>query len=193
MSEVTAVTARLDEHSEGLQFLGRLRHLSRGERAILRRNAGRTIAEARNAAGLFYRILPPVHKAQEEIYFLVATLYGYNDRSHRGDLGATLRDVKAAAGSESIDRRMAILLDAAFDRGADGCPGGGELSYRVWQAVKLAASRQVGVNWELLLKDLLAWSYPEKRVQKRWARSYFQQTAADESGVQPEQTKEGGQ
>ncbi|MHB9145225.1 MAG: type I-E CRISPR-associated protein Cse2/CasB [Symbiobacteriia bacterium] len=154
-------------------FLERLRHLGRGERAALRRNAGRTIAESRHAASIFYRLVPKIPRIDEEIYFLVAALYGFNDQSHAGNLGDTMRDVQRATGSDSIDRRMSVLLDAEFDLVDGRYPGGGEMAYRLLQAVKLAAGRQVGVNWRQLLLDLLWWTHPSRQVQKRWARTYF--------------------
>jgi len=180
-------------------FLDRLERLSRGERALLKRNAGQTIASSRNAVGLFYRILPKVSADQEEFYFLVATLYGFNQRGHAGNLGATMRDLKQVRDRKRygrapdtgvstperkdrnpIDRRMAILLDAEFDLVDGRYPGGGEMAYRLWQCVKLADSAEVGVNWLTLLQDLPWWSHPNRRVRKQWARAYFQGSATGE-------------
>lgn len=158
-----------------LRFVERLKELDRGELAALKRNAGRTIAESRNTTGPFYRILPPEIAGQrhEEIYFLVSTLYGLNPKSHDGDLGSTLRLVKTRTQSDSVDRRMAMLLDSEFGM-ADGFhPGGGEMAYRLRQCIKLAAGHEVGIDWPRLLTDLLWWSHPGKRVQKQWARSYY--------------------
>lgn len=202
-----SATAEADEKDYVSRlFLDQLGRLGRGERAVLKRNAGRTIAESRGATGLFYRILPEVPPAQEEIYFLVATLYGINGRGHTGNLGATMRDVRQArdrkyrGGARSgngagwpndrpdpTDRRMAILLDADFDLIEGRLPGGGEMAYRVWQAVKLAEGAKVGVNWMALLQDLLWWSHPDRQVRKRWARAYFQNPTEDEQAAKPEE------
>ncbi|MFZ5824075.1 MAG: type I-E CRISPR-associated protein Cse2/CasB [Bacillota bacterium] len=156
----------------GATFLANLKELDRGALAVLRRSAGLRIAEARSAMGLFYRMLPPVRPGDEEIYFLVATLFPLNDQEFTGDFGATMRAVKRALDRDSIDRRMAILLDSEFERGSRS---GGELPYRLRQAVQLAAGARVGVDWARLLEDLLQWNREGRPVQKRWARSYFQE------------------
>lgn len=180
-------------------FVERLSKLERGARATLRRNAGRTIAEANGAVGLFYRLLPPqlAGGRDEELYFLVATLYGLNDLPHRGDFGSTLRAVRALTQSESIDRRMAILLDSEFGVVEGVRPGGGETAYRLRQCVKLAAGRGVGIDWPRLLADLPWWSHPERRVRKEWARSYYGQPVEkkgpDSESSDKSQITEGGE
>jgi hypothetical protein len=69
-------------------FMERLERLDAGARARLKRCAGQTLAEARHESlGLFYSILPPgISPAQEEIYFLAATLYPLADSGGTGDL-----------------------------------------------------------------------------------------------------------
>jgi CRISPR system Cascade subunit CasB len=197
MSDVSVAKTR-KAPEEVVEFVERLATLERGQLATLKRNAGNTLGESRNAMGLFYRILPPQVSSgrNEEVYFLVATLYGLDAGGFSGDFGASMRAVNLArkdplaqpgAGAVSgIDRRMSVLLDSEFDR-VDGKPGGGELAYRLRQCVKLAASAEVGIHWALLLDDLTRWQYPEKRVQKRWARSYYSEIVATE------QNSEGGQ
>lgn len=166
------------------RFIENLTKLDRGDLAILKRNAGNLISQSRQAITLFYRLLPHevANSRDEELYFLVATLYGHNrEFAEDGDFGTTMHQVKIARegstednGSLSpIDRRMAILLDSELDLIDGFRPGGGETSYRLRQCVKLAAGARVGINWPLLLKDLTQWSNPDKRVRKRWARSYY--------------------
>ncbi|MFH0800825.1 MAG: type I-E CRISPR-associated protein Cse2/CasB [bacterium] len=159
-------------------FINSLKVLSRGDKAVLRRNAGNTLARSRNALGLFYRIVPHgiAGGRYEEIFFLVATLFGYNEVPHSGDFGTTMRKVKQFTQSNSpnsLDRRMAILLDSDFDWVEHSLNGGGEIAYRLRQCVKLAAGHHVGVDWPALLNDLLWWMHSDKKARKRWARSYF--------------------
>lgn len=157
------------------KFIDNLQNLKLGEIACLRRNAGSTIAESRNCLGLFYRFLPyeVSGKREEELYFLVATLYGLNGYVIHGDFGVTMKEIKLKTNSENIDRRMLILLDSRFGITENFHPGGGEMAYRLRQCIKLADSHQIGVDWEHLLYDLTYWSWPEKKVQKQWARAYF--------------------
>jgi len=156
-------------------FIENLKNLSRGERAVLKRAAGFEIAESRGGMDVFYRILPRAltNSRNEEIYFLVATLHGLNKHALTGNFGLTLRKVKESTKSSSIDKRMSALLDSNFDLLDGSKPGGGELSYRLRQCVRLAASKDIGVNWRQLLQDLLSWTHPARFVQKQWARSYF--------------------
>jgi CRISPR system Cascade subunit CasB len=96
----------------------------------------------------------------------VATLFAINPRSTRiADFGATMSRlaVTRANGREGIDRRIAVLLDAEAQ----------DLPFRLRQLMTLAAAAELGINWRALTDDLLWWDQPARRVQRRWARSYF--------------------
>lgn len=164
------------------QFLEELSRISKTDRALFKRNAGKTIAQSRGVIAQFYRMLPPpLYKGRdEELYFLVATLFGWNPKTIDGNFGTTMRKVKVAKESESIDRRFRILLDSEFDQAEGGKPCGGEMAWRLRHAVRLAAGAEVGIDWVQLLKDLSFWGHPEKRVKKRWAKDYFAPRKEDE-------------
>lgn len=145
-------------------FVERLEALEPGDRARLKRNAGQPLAEARNALGLFYRILPPgVLQAQENAYFLIATLYPLADGGGRGDFGQALRRARSAQNRRGLDRRIEILLDADET----------QMSFRLRQSVCFLQSCRVRIDWTSLLEDALRWNHPERFVQRKWARSYF--------------------
>jgi CRISPR system Cascade subunit CasB len=179
------------------QFIEHLRTICKdtGMAAALRRNAGTTLAEARNAMW-FYRCLATWHvnEREEEQFFLVATLFALDKSAHeaagefQGDFGATLRilDKKYYGKNEQkespLDRRFNILLDADFDPMT-----GGELAFRLRQMVKLVTSKrdpQVRINWPILLADIRRWNHGRKWVQKKWARSYYA-PISDEKGTLP--------
>ncbi len=148
-------------------FVERLQHASRGDLAILKRAAGFSISESLATMKAFYQVLPPsvVGTKDEEIYFLVATLYAFNKYKIGENFGESMRLTRVKSSSGSIDKRMAALLNSNF--------AGEELGYRLRQCVKLVASKEVGVNWKMLLRDLLHWNHPDRYVQKSWARAYF--------------------
>ncbi len=151
-------------------FMDRLADLDAGERARLKRNAGKTLAEARDTAlALFYRLIPPgVPETQEEIYFLVATLYPLAESGKNGNLGDALRRARMmAASEEGLDRHVEVLLDADAE----------QLPFRLRQAIHYLASSRVPVNWPQLLEDLLNWNHPRRFVQRAWARAYFGKTS----------------
>lgn len=146
--------------------------------AVLRRNAGRNLGKARGALGLFYRLLPMRLGHREEIYFLVATLFPWNDNPPpEGNLGHSMALLRAKTDSDALDRRMTILLDADFEYEPSGALRPGELGFRLRQTVKLLSGHDIGINWRQLLADLLNWSHPDRWVQKQWAREYFGRAA----------------
>ncbi len=154
-----------------------------GDLAILRRASGLTLAESRGALGVFYRYLPPQlsKSINEEIYFLIATLYGLNDHKFTGSFGKTMRDVYYKSGSESIPKRFIALLDSRFDLIDNFHPGGGEVAYRIRQCIRLASSNNIGVDWLQLLEDLVYWTHEAKFIQKQWAQDFFSKKKPKES------------
>jgi len=145
-----------------IEFCENLSKLDAGEKARLKRNAGRALAQSRRVMGLFFNKLLPhgVPGYQEEKYFLVATLYPLADSGDAGSLGASLRRARE---HDSLDRRVEILLDA----------DDAHLPFRLRQAVRFLYSKRQPVNWPLLLRDLLAWNSEKRWVQEQWARDYF--------------------
>lgn len=162
-------------------FIDRLKELSKGELAVLKRNAGETVACAHGAMGVFYRITAGLNIAPwlEETYFLVATLYALNpqesDQGCFGDTMLEIRDliteelkIKDKSKSLSLDKRMANLLECGAVT-----ENNRELTFKLRQAIHLTKSHMVGVNWPVLLADLCAWDHESKWVQRKWARAYF--------------------
>ena len=156
--------AKMDDKIVG--FCQRLEGLEAGDRARLKRCAGKTMAESRGVLGLLYRLLPPgVPSYQAETYFLVATLYPLAEGGAAGDLGESLRLARQEKTAKGLDRRVEVLLDSDET----------QLAFRLRQAIHFLASSpsRVRVNWPLLLQHLLSWNHPKRFVQDRWARSYF--------------------
>ncbi len=164
------------------KFLQNLSALDAGGKARLKRDAGKPLAEGQ-CLGLFYRLLPyGLSAAQEEIFFLLATLYPLADGGPTGNFGASLRRARDPKNNKGLDRRVEILLDSDI----------AQLPFRLRQAVRFLKSSRVSVNWQQLLKDLLRWNYANRAVQKQWARSYFgisqpstEEIALPESEPQP--------
>jgi CRISPR system Cascade subunit CasB len=145
-------------------FISRLENLDPGDRARLKRCAGKSLAEANDALGLFYSLLPHgVSPFQEETFFLVATLYPLAEGGSSGDLGLALRKAQNMQNAKGLDRRVEVLLDADEE----------QLPFRLRQAIHFLQSCRTRVDWCQLLDDLLQWNQPQKYIQQRWARSYF--------------------
>lgn len=170
------------------EFIERIEKLDSGELAALRRGCGeRDPVEGRCPwlHGLIYGV------ASEPTAFLAASLLAQyktaviKSGGHRidGNLGATWKRAIASNDSKSIERRFHILLDAEYDPWT----GDGDLPYRLRQMVRYAAGKGVGVDWPRLLKDLKFWNYPEKRVQKDWARSFFSTERLEDATTQQDE------
>jgi len=145
-------------------FCGRLQALDAGERARLKRCAGRSLAESPETLGLFYRLLPPgIPERDEETYFLVATLYPLAGAADAGSFGASLSRARNPQNERGLDRRVETLLDSDE----------AQLPVRLRRAIHFLQSQAVGVDWPRLLRDLLLWTHPDRFVQKAWARAYF--------------------
>ncbi len=164
----------ITEKTREEEYIKRIEGLDNGELAMLRRGCGeRDPVEGRCPwlVGLIYGV------ASEPTAFLIASLlaqYQTTDikdgRHHiEGNFGITWKQVTEKTDSESIKRRFNVILDAEYDPWT----GDGDLPYRLRQMVRYAASKGIGIDWSTLLTDLKFWNQPEKRVQKRWARSFF--------------------
>lgn len=160
-------------------FTGALNEMGTGQLARLRRSAGSSIHEAKMEWS-FYRWLPRGDHVNPETYFLVATLFAVAGPSEvpGQNVGAALRKLanQADVSAESLDRRMAILLNAQFGSGPGIDREPGELAFRLRQVVKLLAARhdrRLIPDWAQLLHDVNQWRMPGKPVHKRWARDFF--------------------
>lgn len=145
-------------------FCKRLGALGPGDRARLKRAAGRPLGQDSDVLGLFYRLLPAgVGPWEEETYYLVATLYPLVDPAETGCLGKALALARSDQNGRGLDRRVETLLDSDES----------QLPVRLRHTLHFLQSSRVGVEWPRLLKDLLQWNHPERHVQKEWARRYY--------------------
>jgi CRISPR type I-E-associated protein CasB/Cse2 len=169
-----------EQNKQIYEFCGRLRGLKKGETARLKRAAGKTLSEASGAAQLlFYSLLPDgVERDEEEIYFLLATLYQLAKVSDTpASLGAVLhRHRLNLLNPESLDRRVRRLLEADKSR----------LPFLARQTIRLLADNEQRIHWPTLLKDILHWDSEKRFVQMRWARDYWA-TVADKKVVPAEE------
>lgn len=154
--------------SRSAVFIDRLERLEAGDRARFKRNSGKNLSECSDGLALFYKLLPHgTPQYQEEMYFLVATLFPLAESGGKGDFGSLLSKAQNSTNQKGLDRRVEFLLDADDD----------QLSFRLRQSVHFLQSCWVRVDWVQLLDDLLQWKHPDRYIQQRWARSYFSQIA----------------
>jgi len=101
---------------------------------------------------------------QEKAYYLIASLYAWHPQpGGAGNMGDHFR---LATGNrrQAMERRFVALLATHPD----------DLPDVLRQAVSLIRSREVPINWDQLLWDVLHWSHPDRYVQRRWAGQFWQ-------------------
>ena len=166
---------QLEEARAFVATLTDWRESNRGRLAQLKRNVGEPLP-GRGISWLYgtlygHNISPWKH----ETYFLVATIFDLNrfapdfPNPNARSLGASMRRAVAkGADEDSTGKRLQILLDADLEEGAAS-----ELAFRARQTVQWLAGRQVGVDYAHLITDLCQWSHPDRYIQKKWAREFY--------------------
>lgn len=169
----------VDTSARALIFISRLRELSRGELAMLKRNAGENIKSSRDAIVVFYQISRGLAMSpwEEDTYFLVATLYAlYPDSDAEcGGFGVTLREIRKKT-SASLDMRVKRLLECEPVTEENN-----ELGFKLRQMVNLAKAKIVKINWPLLIEDLSSWGSDKCWVQRKWAKQYYAEPETNEA------------
>src|SRR5207248_2096309 len=139
--------------------------------ARLRRCLGKDTAAALIDVGWLFPMRS--ERAQDDAV-LVATLFA-SHRVSRPDvsLGSAFRELREKTGSDSVEKRFTALLAARRD----------ELPGRLRQAVSLLKSQNIALDWALLLKHVLSWDRPDRRVQRNLAGHYWDEPARGDAGA----------
>ncbi len=163
-------------------FISHLESLreDRGALAALRRGLGQppgTVAD-------MYRYVVPwlpddAPRWQEDAYYLVAALFAFHPaEGGMGNLGDHFARPRDPHGDNTaIERRFTALLAAHPD----------DLPYYLRQAVSFLRSKEVPVNWDQLLSDIMAWGHPDRYVQKSWARAFWGRPAEETKSSKSEE------
>jgi CRISPR system Cascade subunit CasB len=117
-----------------------------------------------------YGHLGGVTPEQEEPAALVASLFALWHQGGRArpkhppaSVGASFGRFRVVADSKSVEKRFAALIDSHPD----------DFATRLRHAVTLLRSKDIPINWEQLLRDLLWWEAEKRPVQRRWARDFW--------------------
>jgi CRISPR system Cascade subunit CasB len=156
---------------------GREQRGDRAALAALRRAAGKPPGSVPDAYPAVYRALgeealPPW---EEEPYFIVASLFAlYPEGSWPSDaasgarnLGASFARLAERTASGSIEQRFQALLDSHREA----------LVEHLRHAVSLCRAHGVPVDWVELLDDVRHWESDSRRVQRKWARTFWGEVA----------------
>ncbi len=144
--------------------------------AALRRGLGKPPGAAAEVHRYVVPFLPPRAGAREEdACYLVASLFGLHPRHVTGagdrprNLGGVLRRLAQAGNAQSTERRFMALLNADRE----------DLGPHLRRAIALAKNADLALDYGALLRDILDWDRSDRRVQRRWAGTYWAAPAAD--------------
>ncbi len=159
-----------------IEYLEKLRdNEERGALAALRRGLGQPVGSAHE----MYRYIVPwlddqSSAAQEEGYFLVASLFAYHPQPGGvGNLGASFARARDPQGDDTaIERRFTALLSAHRE----------DLPFYLRQAISFLRAKEVPVDYHQLLRDLWAWE--RDYVQRNWARAFWGRAPKPEDASQ---------
>jgi len=101
----------------------------------------------------------------EDAHFVIASLFAYHPQpGGMGNMGHHFARARDPRGDETaIERRFTALLAAHPE----------DLDSYLRHAVGFLRSREVALNWDQLLGDIIAWGHPDRYVQKAWARAFW--------------------
>lgn len=155
-------------------LIDRLRELSAGERAALRRNAGKRLAEADGMTlSVFFRIAPhQLNLRQQECWFsamTIACLWKLEETNCGDEFPIMLRKYAIRQATDGMERKVRSLLDASWEED-------GYLTGKLCRLARMlkADNRLLMPDVEQLLYDLLHWNSDNRFVQIRWAQQYYQ-------------------
>ena len=126
----------------------------RASLARLRRASGKPPGTVPEALPLIVPFLPG-DQHEHWAYFVLGPLFAMHPESaHEGNMGTTYRGF---GDHESASKRFVALLNCHED----------ELATHLRQAISLAKSKQIPVNYRQLLKDIINCTQPNRVVQHR--------------------------
>lgn len=145
-----------------IDYLEKLRdRKDNGALAKLRRGLGKETGDVE----MYPYVMPflPKNGFGGETYFLVASLFALHPDppSSRGISMGTV--FKKIGDNDSIEKRFKSLLDTHEDN----------LGYHLRQAISLAKSKNVTVDYHQLFRDLKNWTHPDRFVQLNWGRDFW--------------------
>lgn len=109
----------------------------------------------------------------ERAYYLAATLFALHPQEGGAgiSLGHALRQVRAKTESESIEHRFVALLNAHPD----------DIAEHLRHLISLIRSKNIPIDWHLLLDHLLHLRSESAYVQRQWARDFWTHASPTEN------------
>ncbi|HXG84297.1 MAG TPA: type I-E CRISPR-associated protein Cse2/CasB [Pyrinomonadaceae bacterium] len=174
-------TAEMPDDDRLIKYLRGLNMPAQNRAALanLRRGLGKppkTVMEMYPYLGQFLSHEPKPR--YETAVFIVAALFAYypDAPGNVGNLGDSIRRMKDD--SDSIEKRFVALLNAEAE----------DLPYYLRQIIGLLKSKEIAVNWNLLLNHVTNWNSDKRYVQTAWARSFWGNFSSDKNKKSEDKT-----
>ncbi|MBD3226734.1 MAG: type I-E CRISPR-associated protein Cse2/CasB [Candidatus Lokiarchaeota archaeon] len=159
-------------------FIGYLEDMKkredRGALAALRRGLQYELGEC---IDMYPYVIPWIKniksKWEKNMHFLIASLYAYYpETTNRGNLGDVFRKLYLKRkNNKSLEQRFISLLKSNPE----------DLPFHVRQAVSLAKSENIPINWNELFYDLKRWPYETRfPPYEKWAKSFWKRKTNEE-------------
>jgi CRISPR system Cascade subunit CasB len=169
----TRASSRL---ASALERLADESNRDRGRLAALRRGLGESDGWHPAVAMVVDPVIGDMnlYPSQLDALYMAASLFALHPytrarvegRRHQTLLDA-LNDVMAMRGGDEarkpFDRRVIALLNTNRE----------DLFHHLRYTVSLLRGTEIGIDWVRLMRDIDAWSSPERKVQRAWARSWW--------------------
>jgi CRISPR system Cascade subunit CasB len=141
---------------------------NRGALAELRRGLAVDLWRVLSRAGRVFAAVPD--RALADAVVIAGLFATHPAVANHGNLGACFGRIRDESGS--VEKRFVALLDADKE----------DLAEHLRHAISLLRAKDIPIDWARLLRDLRAWDYEARPVQKQWSRSFW----AEDQPKQPE-------
>ena len=105
-------------------------------------------------------------KWEKEMHYLIASLFAYHPSiTNKGNMGDVFRQISKKKGeNNSLELRFVTLLRSNPE----------DLAFHVRQAIAIAKSESIAINWQRLFFDLKRWPYESTfPPYENWAQSFW--------------------
>jgi CRISPR system Cascade subunit CasB len=133
----------------------------RGALAKLRRGLGKMMGDV----DMYPYVVPflPNDKSKHHFYFLAASLFAMHPLPNNGKNQSMGEVFSQFNKCDSTEKRFKALLNADEK----------DLHYHLRQAISMAKSKNISIDYHRLFRDLSNWTHPDRFVQLEWARDYW--------------------
>ncbi len=163
---MTEMDVRIEEFINYLKTLAREGKEDRGALADLR--SGLRVGPGQ-APRMYQHVVPRLGEREnrgDRWFYVVGAMFGANPKYVQGNTMGKCFRVLTNKGSESIEKRFVALLGAHSD----------DVHAHLFHATGLMKSKDLGLDYYRLLRDLISWDSPDRHVQNRWARDYYRKS-----------------